>query len=105
MFSKYRRPGAPQCQGAPWMVCFAFLALPPGSGTVSVSGGDGYDIVSYHGTESVTINLVDNNLNAGAAAGHFYDGIEAFGLSQDDDVFIGADSADNVFGDTGSDQL
>src|SRR5262249_2526591 len=53
----------------------------------------------------VTINLVDNNLNTGAAAGHFYDGIEAFGLSQDDDVFIGADSADNVFGDTGSDQL
>jgi Ca2+-binding RTX toxin-like protein len=76
----------------------------PSGGTASLLGGDGVDTVQYvYG--SAYINLRDQTQNAGTAAGHILQGIEAFALSGDNDIFIGSDAAETVNGFLGSDDL
>jgi Ca2+-binding RTX toxin-like protein len=81
-----------------------FFAQP---GNIEMLGGDGHDVVSYDDVfnDPVTVNLLDNRLNAGAAAGNSYDSVEEFQLSHFDDTFIGADAGDTVFGGSSNDTL
>ncbi len=80
-----------------------FAALP---GNAEMLGGDGYDRVQYlNVSSSVTVNLLDNHLNAGAAAGNSYSGIEEFYLSAFDDTLVGSDAGDRVFGFGGNDTM
>jgi len=66
-------------------------------GNNAIDGGDGFDTVAY-GLAPVTVNLVDNHLNGGAAAGDSYVSVEQFLLSASNDDFLGANAADTVFG-------
>src|SRR5262249_55181734 len=50
-----------------------------------IDGGDGFDEVDYGGSGPVFVNLVDQTLNDGSAAGPRYQSIEAFRLSASDD--------------------
>jgi Ca2+-binding RTX toxin-like protein len=69
-------------------------------------GGDGLDTADYSlAMSGVTVDLLNTSLNGGDAAGHVYIGIEQFSLSNFDDVFIGADTANSVLGGYGDDQL
>jgi Ca2+-binding RTX toxin-like protein len=83
------------------------LFAAPG-GTAQLSGGDGFDTVKYADlgfTTSVFVNLLDTRLNAGGAAGHTYQSIEAFLLSGYDDGFIGSNAGDIVYGYFGNDDI
>jgi Ca2+-binding RTX toxin-like protein len=82
-----------------------FYAAP--GGTTLLSGGDGFDVVTYGYLEatSVFVNLPDTTLNAGGAAGHTYQGIEEFFLSGFDDSFIGSAAGDIVDGYFGNDDI
>jgi Ca2+-binding RTX toxin-like protein len=73
-------------------------------GTASLLGGDGFDTIQY-GSGQVQINLRDQTLNSGAAAGHTLQGIEAFVLSGDNDSFVGSDAAETVDGLSDNDSL
>ena len=77
------------------------------SGTAYVDGGDGSDdFVNYQGSSvGVSLNLTNQQLNAGGAAGQLLFNIESYFLSNHDDVFVGADAADLVIGWRGRDVL
>jgi Ca2+-binding RTX toxin-like protein len=77
-----------------------------GAGAAWLYGGEGYDIVGYLAASgAVIVNLLDVNLNGGEAAGHFYNGIEAFYLSRFNDVLTGSNLSDIVDGGAGDDIL
>src|SRR5262249_26064051 len=82
------------------------LFAAPG-GTALLSGGDGFDVVTYayFQTTGVFVNLPDTTLNAGGAAGHTYQGVEEFILTGYDDGFIGSGAGDTVYASFGDDDI
>jgi Ca2+-binding RTX toxin-like protein len=77
-----------------------------GAGADMMTGGDGFDTVSYEGeTGSVTVNLGDNALNGGAAAGDRYASIENIIGSIFGDSLIGDDNRNVINGIAGDDVI
>jgi Ca2+-binding RTX toxin-like protein len=78
----------------------------PRSGIAWIDGGNGLDTVNYDlSLTGVSINLMNQQLNAGGAAGQTLVGIEQYRLSYTGDAFIGGDSRSIVFGQQGDDYL
>ena len=77
------------------------------AGRDTLNGGDGFDTASYSDALSaVAVNLSNPSLGAGDAAGDSFIGIEAFRLSDFDDIFKGSGSAsETVFGGSGNDVI
>ena len=71
-----------------------------------VDGGAGFDIITYATPSNVTtvVDFLDNSLNAGAAAGDTFAGIEAFTGSSSKDIAYGSSLSDEFFGSGGNDQ-
>jgi Ca2+-binding RTX toxin-like protein len=78
-----------------------------GAGGDVLSGGDGNDIASYeNATSGVSIDLTaDASTWTGDAQGDTLTSIEAFALTNFNDVFRGDDTANSVTSGTGDDQL
>jgi Ca2+-binding RTX toxin-like protein len=74
-------------------------------GVAFVFGGAGIDLVNYQGSTVVSINLNDQRLNAGGAAGQQLVDVERFILSNLGDIFVGADATDEVYAWHGNDFL
>src|SRR5262249_26305816 len=73
--------------------------LSGGAGADILNGGDEFDTVFYGDAPGpVGVNRVDPTQNFGDAKGDVYIGIEAFSLSQNSDVFVGADGSEAVSG-------
>jgi len=70
-------------------------------------GGADFDTVSYvyERTIGLTIDLLDQGLNSGAAAGDTYADIERIGGTGAGDTIRGTDAADNILGNAGNDIL
>jgi Ca2+-binding RTX toxin-like protein len=80
--------------------------LDGGAGADILIGGDGFDTVSYADAQAgVLVSLPDLTLNRGDAEGDSYFSVEAFVLSNFDDLFFGADGNDIVSGGLGNDIL
>jgi Ca2+-binding RTX toxin-like protein len=78
------------------------------SGPAWIDGGDGLDTVAYDLSQTgVYLNLVDQQQNAGGAAGEFLVSIEQYFLSNFGDTFIDSNAAATlyVYGGRGSDYL
>jgi Ca2+-binding RTX toxin-like protein len=74
----------------------------------TIDGGDGDDRVVYRNftTQAVTIDLLDQSLNAGAAAGHTLTNIETIDGTQLADTILGSNTGrDKVFGWDGDDVI
>jgi Ca2+-binding RTX toxin-like protein len=75
-----------------------------GGGTDSLDGGDGFDIASWLSeANGVTLNLANQSLNAGSAAGDTVDNVEAFYLTNSADNFIGGSTGMFVYSFGGDD--
>jgi Ca2+-binding RTX toxin-like protein len=82
-------------------------ALWGGAGADVLNGGDGFDYAEYgDATSAVSIDLTaDSSTWTGDAHGDTFISIEAFDLTNFNDVFHGADGDDKVLGRGGDDQL
>lgn len=80
--------------------------LHSGTGGNRLDGGEGYDTVSYeHATSGATVDMTDQTLNAGSAAGDHLAGIEKIvGSSHDDEIHAG-DGATRIEAGAGDDVL
>lgn len=77
-----------------------------GEGADSVDGGDDWDWMDYSAAgESVSIDLLDQSNNAGAAAGDTYTNIEAYGGTAFDDTFVGSEGYEEFFASAGDDTI
>ncbi|KQW78798.1 beta strand repeat-containing protein [Brevundimonas sp. Root1279] len=80
--------------------------LDGGAGADILGGLNGYDIGSYvSAAVGLTLNLANNAASTGDAAGDQYVDIEAFELSNHNDILVGSSGTDIVFGMAGDDTL
>lgn len=80
--------------------------LDGGAGGDKLDGGDDTDTVAFlTAAQAVTLNLSNQKLSLGDAAGDTYTSIELFQLTRFDDNFVGASTGDVVDGGAGNDRL
>ena len=78
--------------------------LDGGAGADTLDGGDGDDTADYSSAAAkVTVNLSKTSLNTGDAKGDVYISIEQIEGSQFNDILIGSDGKDNLYGWNGND--
>ncbi|MBN2139615.1 MAG: hypothetical protein JW718_01295, partial [Desulfovibrionaceae bacterium] len=69
-------------------------------------GGEGYDTITYSDSaEAVNIDLATGAASGGDAEGDVFNGIERVGGSAHDDVLLGDDQANSLYGYAGNDLL
>lgn len=77
-----------------------------GAGEDLLYGQSGLDTVTYVSSfAGLTLNLADASLSTGDAAGDFFLSVERFILSDFNDAFFGAATAEDVLGGSGNDVL
>jgi Ca2+-binding RTX toxin-like protein len=77
-----------------------------GSGPDTIVGGDNFDIASWQNEASgLTLNLADQTLNAGSAAGDHVSNVEGFYLTNFADSFTGGSASVFVYGFAGADTI
>jgi Ca2+-binding RTX toxin-like protein len=77
-----------------------------GAGADTLNGGNDFDIASYAGASAaVLVNLANTALSTGDAKGDSYVSIEELDGSKFNDIMIGGDGSDNLFGQDGADKL
>ena len=77
-----------------------------GAGADSLDGGDGTDTVSYESSNAgVTVNLLDETVSGGDAAGDAIEGFENAIGSGHGDSLIGSDDNNEFLGEAGSDTI
>ncbi|MEL6883602.1 MAG: calcium-binding protein [Pseudomonadota bacterium] len=77
-----------------------------GDGADSLDGGDGFDFAAYDDADSrVRIDLLNSNAAIGDAVGDTYANIEAFDLTDFNDVFNGDNGINWAYGLDGDDKM
>ena len=77
-----------------------------GDGADALIGGSGADIASYEDSPvGLTVNLLDPTQNTGIAVGDTYNSIEKLRGSSFDDILIGDNNINYLFGGLGADVL